>query len=146
MATHLLIQQIMMIETSEYHKIVNLINSFFHYIDDPEDTPTGFLNLWAKNAKFSFPYRNLDTTDLAAVLESMKTKFVNHHHIESNIVFDRIDSVTMKSKSYWSAMNEGETVAIGRHQDTFTCVEGEWKFSERVVILKWSKSDGNIMG
>jgi hypothetical protein len=136
----------MPVESIEYHKIANLIHSFFHCFDDydPEGTPAAFLELWCENAKFSFPYRNLETTDLASVLKSMTTKFPNHHHFESNIVIDRINSDTIKSKSYWSAVNDGVNVSIGRHFDTFCLVAGEWKFSERVVNLKWTKVDGNI--
>lgn len=67
-------------------------------------------------------------------------------HWESNICVSRgtPGSGFLTNRSYWKALNGGEIISTGMHDDTLVCVDGEWKIATRVITHCWNKTTGHI--
>ncbi|KAI8901626.1 hypothetical protein BC833DRAFT_617406 [Globomyces pollinis-pini] len=137
---------------SDQLEIQNLIHSFFHCIDDyhynPDDFVNKFQSLFAKDAQFEFPYRNVSVQNhednLKNLCTKMATNFKGFNHVEYNVVIE-LNGNLATNQSYWAAYDKGQMTSLGRHYDEFVKEDGKWLFKYRLVRLRYSLQDGNVI-
>ena len=87
---------------------------------------------------------------LAALCKGIHTKFCAGpdmfcRHWEGNICVSEGSAGGLTNTSYWKALNGGEVVSTGIHNDTLVNINGEWKIAERVITHTWTKANGHII-
>jgi 3-phenylpropionate/cinnamic acid dioxygenase small subunit len=60
-------------------------------------------------------------------------------HVTTNVIVDTHDDRTAEARSYFTVHQRGpdfplQVVIAGRYHDRFECVEGSWRFTDRLVL------------
>ena len=128
--------------------ITNCINSFLLYLDQGESAH--FANLFTENAELTLATMGSKRTgreELASFCIATHQKFPNTIHVESNMVIEYESATTATNKSYWQAIQEGQIIAYGIHEDILKKqlkgirpYQGTWLFQERKITHLWRKS------
>jgi hypothetical protein len=91
------------------------------------------------------------TEALVALGAELHAKFPKAKHWEGNICIRRanrgeggVKKDVLRNTSYWKAMEGGEVVSTGEHDDILINVNGEWKIEYRIISHLWTKARGFI--
>ena len=80
------------------------------------------------------------TTELAGLGKALHAKFSKCKHWEGNVCILASDTNTVTNRSYWKAMDGGECVSTGIHEDSLRLqADGQWKIANRIITHTWTK-------
>ncbi|CAM9267586.1 unnamed protein product [Ectocarpus fasciculatus] len=83
------------------------------------------------------------TSELVGLAVFLHEKFPTCRHWEGNVcVTETEEGVT--NKSYWKAIDGGEIVSTGIHEDILMQIEGKWLIKSRIIKHTWTKAGGHI--
>jgi hypothetical protein len=83
------------------------------------------------------------SAELAALCDFLHGKFSGCTHWEGNVVLKAGPGGEVVNTSYWQALDGGEVVSTGRHDDVFVEADGVWRCRRRVIRHTWTKAGGH---
>lgn len=142
---HTLLKHIMArISGEDIAVIQNLLNRVMHAMDDGDGpafaacfTADGTCDILLNGAHKS------GTAELADLGVFLHAKFPTCRHWEGNVCV--VGTVTgAANKSYWKALEGGDVVSTGIHEDQLVLQNGEWLIQARTIRHTWTKTGGHI--
>ena len=83
--------------------------------------------------------------EIAAMGEKLHEKFSLCKHWEGNVCVKRGEDGKLTNHSLWKALNGGEVVSTGTHDDVLVKQEdGSWLIESRVIKHTWTAAGGHI--
>ena len=125
-------------------EIQNVLNRVMLAMDDGNGaafaacfTPDGACDVIISGAHKAGP------SELSGLGVFLHEKFPTCRHWEANVCVTVTEAGVM-NKSYWKAIDGGEIVSTGIHEDILMKVGGKWLIKARVIRHTWTKAGGHI--
>jgi hypothetical protein len=133
------------LQGADIAKIQNLLNSVMVAMDKGDGAafaacycPDGSCDVIINGAHKS------GTTELAALGVFLHDKFPTCKHWEGNVCVTANAGGNASNFSYWKALDGGEIVSTGIHEDQLVCCDDVWLIQHRVIRHTWTKAGGHI--
>ena len=81
---------------------------------------------------------------LAALADGLHAKFPGCRHWEGNVVVTDASLATATNRSYWKALEGGDVVSTGIHEDALAVEGGDWKIASRRILHTWTRAGGPV--
>ncbi len=86
--------------------------------------------------------------EISQLAKSLHEKFKDCKHWEGNISLwpakDFESTKQVRNLSYWKAMQGGDCISTGIHDDILEQFEGQWMIKARTIYHTWTKAGGPI--
>merc|ERR1711890_123384 len=128
--------------------IQNSINEMLQCMDlGTEEAALRFANQFTTEGKLHIELTKVTKTgrnELVGLCKFLHEKFSKCTHWEGNVVLTTGNGAIVKNRSYWKALEGGDVISVGIHEDEFVQEQGEWKCRSRIVKHVWTKAGGHI--
>ena len=132
--------------------ITNTLNACMLAMDSGDGD--AFANCYTRDGRCTIVMSGKTTVgreSLSALCVALHARFcvaMNCRHWEGNVCVTKGDNDgELRNRSYWKAMDGGEVVSTGTHDDVLVQSpdgSGAWCIKSRIISHIWTKADGHI--